>query len=334
MTVARNERDEAGSEGRGAGSEGRGAGSEGRGVGNGGREGGNDMREAGNGGAELRGRRRGPYDIYIVGLGIESVRHVTREAEAALRCSSHIYYVAAGFGFAEYFDSLGVPATDLHPAAYREGVPRVAAYDIMASTVLQAALENPPVSFAVYGHPMVYVYPSQAIVRAAAFLGLGAKVMPGISALDTILVDLGLDPGIQGLQMYDATELLVRKRPLQPDVPCLLWQVGAVETSLYTEGISRPERFTRLLNHLYEFYPPDHRVMSVYSSTHPLIPSQRETFTLREMPTHCGTLHQALTLYIPPVTLRPVLDTDLREQLESAEHLVAVTVAPPEDHGR
>ena len=53
-------------------------------------------------------------------------------------------------------------------------------------------------------------------------------MLAGVSSLDTMFIDLDLDPAYDGLQMYEATDLLVKQRPLQPDVPCLLWQVGAV----------------------------------------------------------------------------------------------------------
>lgn len=267
------------------------------------------------------------FDIYICGLGIQSIWHLTRETEAAFRRSKEILYLPAGYGVDEYLTQLAPRVTNLYPIGYREGVSRLRAYDAMTAAVLAAALDHPPVSFAVYGHPLVYAYPPQQILSVAPFLGLRVKVLPAVSALDTILVDLNLDPAMQGLQMYEATELLVRRRPLQPDVPCLIWQVGAVETSLYTEYESAPGRFTRILGYLLQYYPAEHEVVAVYSSTHPLLESRLDPFPLGEIEQHASGLHQGLTLYLPPVERRPILDEELLAQADSAEHLASIVTS-------
>src|SRR3712207_7666258 len=58
----------------------------------------------------------------------------------------------------------------------------------------------------------------------------------------------------------------LRRRPLLPDVPCILWQIGAVETVLHSTAPSTQARFRRLQDHLGEFYPEDHEVRAVFSS--------------------------------------------------------------------
>ena len=182
-----------------------------------------------------------PFDISIVGLGITVVRQHTREVEATIRRAKEVLHVGSvGAGTHEYLQTLCPRVTDLNATAYKPSRKRLEIWDRISAAVLQAALDHPPVVFAVHGHPMVYVYPSQQILRAAEALGLRTTVMPGISAFDTLCADLRLDPGMQGLQMYEATELLLRRRPLQPDVPCFLWQIGAVESTLHSEATSLP----------------------------------------------------------------------------------------------
>jgi uncharacterized protein YabN with tetrapyrrole methylase and pyrophosphatase domain len=266
------------------------------------------------------------FDIYIVGLGIVAVRHVTREVEAALRRSNEILFLAKAFGIDDYLRRMCPRVTDLHSAAYSEGGGRLNSYHVMAARVLDAAIKHPPVTFALYGHPMVFVYPSRQILEAAGILGLRVQVLPGISAMDCLFVDLALDPALEGLQMYEATDLLLRERPLQPDVPCLLWQVGAVETRLYTEARSRPERFTRIKNYLLRFYPPDHKVIAVYSATHPFARSHLTAFALNDIETVHEKLHQSVTLYVPSVTARPIANQQLLAQIDSVAHLEAMTL--------
>lgn len=265
------------------------------------------------------------YDLYIVGLGIAVMNHLTREVEEALRDSREVLFAAPSPDVASYLRTVCPRVTDLYPIAYKEGVSRLKAYDVMTAMVIDAALDHPPVTFGLYGHPLMLVYPSQQLVRAAEFINLRIKVLPGISSLDCMLVDLCLDPGLSGLQIYEATEVLARKRPLQSDAPCLLWQVGAVETNLHSESGSRPERFSRIKRHLLQFYPADHRIAAVYSLPHPLVGSQVDWFPLGEIDSHHQVLHQGITLYIPPASLRPVLDEELVRELDSVSHLKGIT---------
>lgn len=268
--------------------------------------------------------RRVEADIYVVGLGIKTVQHVTREAEHAMRNSNKIFYVDSGFGVQEYLATL-CPNVYSMLDRYEEGTDRRGAYHAMATTVLDAALDGGPVCFATYGHPQVYVYPTRLIREAAALLGLTVKVVAGISALDSILIDLDIDPGPQGFQMYEATDMLTRARPLQPDVPCLLWQVSAVETALYSQDRGTAERFMRLQNYLLRFYPPGHQVTMVLSSAYPLIESATETFALSGLAAYLAEHMQAGSLYLPPAGDRHVYDMDLVRDIFDPEHLKSVT---------
>lgn len=265
-------------------------------------------------------------DIYVAGLGIKGIDQVTKETETAFRRSTEILAVPTLPAVMTYLRGLCDNVTDLHPVSYKEDENRLNAYDTMSSMVLAAALDHPPVSFATYGHPLVYVYPTRQILQAAPYLGLTVTVLPAVSSLDTMLVDLDVDPAIDGFQMYEATDLLVRERPLQSDVPALLWQVGAVETVLYSSATNRSNRFERIREYLLRYYPPDHEVTAVYSSHHPLFDSSLVRFPLDEIEQHADQLHQGLTLYVPPVGKRGVVNRDLMAKIESIEHLRSITV--------
>ena len=142
----------------------------------------------------------------------------------------------------------------------------MSAYEHMAARVVEAALDHPPVTFAIHGHPLVAAHPPFLVLELAKALELAVEVLPGISAIDTILADLRLDPVVHGVQMYEATDLLLRRRPLQPDVPAIIWQIGPLETALHSDRVSKPERFTRFVGHLRQFYPARHEVVAIYCS--------------------------------------------------------------------
>jgi uncharacterized protein YabN with tetrapyrrole methylase and pyrophosphatase domain len=269
-----------------------------------------------------------PFDIYIVGLGIQGVRQMTREAEAAIRESTAVFVVDTGFGVHEYLRSLCPHIVDLLPL-YQEGKSRDIIYRKMAAAVIQAALQDAPVTFATYGHPMMFSFPPTLIRRAGALLGLRTHTMPGISALDTLILDLGFDPGTEGLQMYEATDILIRERPLQPDVPLLLWQVAAVETGLFTGARGNAKRFHRLQEYLLRFYPEEHQVTMALSSSFPLVDSLTESFPLRELATRLAIGSQSGTLFVPPASRRPVAQDQILQQAYDPGHLKEITSQAP-----
>lgn len=267
-------------------------------------------------------------DIYLVGTGILGVWHLTREAEACLTECRKVFLVDATYGVAQHIQSLGPEVINLLPE-YVEGESRLDTYRTMAAKVIDAALEDPPVSLAVYGHPSLLVYPTTLVRKASPHLGLLVHTVSGISSFDTMLVDLDLDPGLNGLQMYDANALVVENRTLDVEVPCLLLQVDAVETSFHTANQSRASRFDRLVEHLLRFYPPDHTVTNIRSASFPIFGPEKNSFPLIELGAQFSSRRLGGTVYIPK--LRDAgYDEDLVRNIFDRLHLNRITLPPRE----
>lgn len=77
-----------------------------------------------------------------------------------------------------------------------------------------------------YGHPGIFVYASHRAIRIALKQGLKAKMLPGVSALDCLFADLGVDPSYPGLQVLEATDFLVRNRKVLTDSHLVILQVS------------------------------------------------------------------------------------------------------------
>ena len=268
----------------------------------------------------------GPPDIWVVGLGTKAGVQITDETRDVLRSVQEVLFVDTGVGTRELLESLCPRVNSLFAKSYTETDARLNAYQHMALSVVEAALAHGPVAFAMQGHPVVGGYAPLLIHDLAISLGLRVRILPGLSHLDALFAELLLDPFVQGLQAYEATDLLLRRRPLRPDVPALLFQVGNVETRLHTARISRPERMHRLREHLERFYPPDHRVQAVFASPHPLAPSSGYTFALSHLGDYAHVIHPGVTLFIPPVVERPISDPILAKLVDSPSHLHSITV--------
>jgi tetrapyrrole methylase family protein/MazG family protein len=264
------------------------------------------------------------YDIYIVGLGILGYLQVTRETEDALSACRKVYYLHTEPYITRYLNRFDVDVEDLYPL-YEPGKSRLPTYHKMAEVVLQAAQEEPPVAFAVYGHPMMFVLPTRIIGEKALELNLRVKVLPGISALDCLMIDLNFDPGRNGLVQYDTTYALLYQPKLNPTVPCLLWQPGAVESAIHIITPSRPERFERLKAYLLQFYPADHMVAFAQSARNPLVYAQIIWVSIGGIPNAHETIHGLVTLFIPPASKPTIRDHELMRLLDDPAHLNAIT---------
>jgi len=185
----------------------------------------------------------------------------------------------------------------------------------MAAEVINAAKTGPPICFATYGHPLVYCYPAVLIQRPTKLLNLRVETLPGISSLDTLFVDLGIDIAADGMQMYEATDLILRRRPIQNDVTCILWQTNVVADPTYETDRRSAEHFLSLQNYLLEFYPPEHPITLVFSKTFPLLQSIIETYRVGTLAAELGRAPQGGNLYIPPLQRRAIEDHQLLEKL-------------------
>jgi len=264
-------------------------------------------------------------DLWIAGLGIQTATQMTREVEQAIRDSREVLYLDTGAATRQHLERLCQRVTSLFDESYREDRPRVNAYEHMAIRVIEAAIDRPPVTFAIHGHPLVAAYPPFLVMSMARALKLRVKVLPGVSALDTVFADLHIDPVVHGIQMYEATDVLLRRRPLQNDTPALIWQIGPLETALHSERASRPERFARFIEHLLRYYPARHEVTAIYCSPHPILPPKILRFAIEEMCQLADEIHAGFTMYVPPCVGRAVVDWQLASQLCSVDHLREIT---------
>lgn len=96
----------------------------------------------------------------------------------------------------------------------------------MAEAMLHPVRHGQNVVTIYYGHPGIFVYASHRAIQIAHKQGLKAKMLPGVSALDCLFADLGIDPSYPGLQVLESTDFLVRNRKILTDGHLVLLQVS------------------------------------------------------------------------------------------------------------
>ncbi len=214
---------------------------------------------------------------------------------------------------------------DLSPL-YAQNGDRVDTYKRMAAAALAAALEAPPAAFALYGHPMLLSLPSSICLRAAPQLGIRVRTLVAVSAFDCLMSDLGLDPVGMGVQMHEATDVLLYDRRLDPSIATVLWQVGVLGTRLHAGAASStPERLQMLVDHLLRFYPGTHPATLVASSVVPDQPAEIHRTSVELLPEASSLISVATTMYLPPAPDQAVVNPELASRLTSREYLASIT---------
>jgi precorrin-6B methylase 1 len=182
---------------------------------------------------------------------------------------------------------------------YAEGKRRTRSYREMIDAMLAEVRSGRRVCGVFYGHPGVFAQvPHHAIAQARAE-GFEAQMHPGISAEDCLYADLGIDPGTYGCQHYEASQLLLYRRRLDPSAYLVLWQIGVVgdrSVSRLKTGAAYRQLLLELLAE--EGYPLGHEVVVYEAATLPISEPRTERIPLSALVD--VELHLQSTLVVPP----------------------------------
>jgi uncharacterized protein YabN with tetrapyrrole methylase and pyrophosphatase domain len=222
---------------------------------------------------------------------------MTLEARATAAAADELLYLVPDPVFAAWLEGLNPRARSLHPL-YREGVPRTEIYEAIVGEIVGRVRAGADVVAAFYGHAGVFAFPSHEAIRRVRAEGRPARMLPGVSAEDCLFADLGVDPGAQGCQSYEATTFLVERRPVDTAAALLLWQISAIGEREYsaTPGFGGLDA---LVARLRERYPADHEVVVYEASPYPVAgPIVTRTPLGQLRAEHVTPLS---TLYVPPL---------------------------------
>jgi precorrin-2 methylase len=239
--------------------------------------------------------------LVIVGSGIRALAHFTQEAIGHIREADSVFFAVTE----------GVTAAfirDLNPRCYNLGLlygedkPRRTTYVQKAEAMLAAVRQGQRVVGVFYGHPGFFVTAAPRALAIARKEGYGARMLPGISAIDCLFADLGIDPSIEGCQIVDATDMLLRNRPLLASSHVVLLQVGSVGDAFYSVKGFKNNRRDILFERLIETYGPDHPSYHYVGATFPGLDSQiiKRPLSAYLDPKVRASISVVSTFYLPP----------------------------------
>jgi uncharacterized protein YabN with tetrapyrrole methylase and pyrophosphatase domain len=268
---------------------------------------------------ETQRRGAGPA-LVIVGVGIQWSSQTTLAARRAIERSDLVLCAITDGGAADWLREINGRAESF--AYPRNGRPRVDIYRAMVAKVIAALQEGKRVCAVFYGSPSVLTRPAHEALREARRQGYSACMLPGVSFLDCLFSDLGVDPGEGGCTLLEASQFLRTQRVIDPYTHLVLAQPAAIgqRAAVDVTNVLHIERALLLLQQkLTVLYGAAHRVLIYEAASHPLANFRADSLPLAELSR--AAVNECSTLYVPPIGLATPDDEMCRllEQLQSKD---------------
>lgn len=257
--------------------------------------------------------RRG--SLACVGMGMTLGSHLTPLARSHIE-QADVVFAGLSDGIVElWLQRMHPDVRSLQPY-YREGKSRLQTYREWVELMMTEVRAGKRVCGVFYGHPGIFAWSPHKAIAAARAEGFHAHMEPGISAEDCLYADLGVDPGRFGCQHFEASQLLLFERRIDPTAYLVLWQVGLVGDRSLARFQTGPAYRQVLVDLLSQDYPLDHEVIIYRGATLPIEKPRIRRVALRDLPDAPLTVEE--TVVLPPARiLQPNLA--IRERLAALD---------------
>lgn len=235
--------------------------------------------------------------LVLVGSGIQLGRDMTERTLSEIKLADQVYCLTDSVALA-WLKTIRGDVQSLHEC-YGDSKDRRQTYREMESIILQSVRAGKRVCAVFYGHPGVFADVPHGAINQARKEGYSAKMLPGVSAEDCVIADLGMDPGKYGMQSMEATQFLVYERQIDAAGMLLLWQVALSGDLSCKQFDTTQQRLQILVDKLSRWYPLEHEVILYEAATMSLHESRIERMELSALVD--ARMTQITTLVLPPV---------------------------------
>ena len=258
----------------------------------------------------------------MVGTGICVGNQTTKSAISHIKQADVVYAaVVDGLGLA-WLQRLNSNVVDLGEL-YRADKSRVDTYREMVDLMVAAVESGLRVCGAFYGHAGFFAWAPKQAVKVLRQKGYQAHMEAGVSALDCLVADLGLDPGEYGCVALETTQFLFYQQVLNPHCLVVLWQVGlAGDFEFKGQELKNNHRGLAILTEqLLTYYPPKHEVILYRAGVLAIETAKIEPLALENLPN--AEVCSLTTLVIPSIGLAPFDSKVLAKFAIDEQQLVA-----------
>jgi precorrin-3B methylase len=255
--------------------------------------------------------------LVCVGVGMTLGSHLTPLSRSYIE-SADVVFAATSDGIVElWLARMNANVRSLQPF-YSEGKSRAETYREMIAAMLTEVRAGKRVCGAFYGHPGVFAGVPHEAIEQARREGYGAHMEPGVSAEDCLYADLGIDPGRYGCQHYEASQLMLYRRRIDPSAYLVLWQVGVAGDRSLMRFATGAEYRRVLVDVLSRDYAPEHAAIVYKVATLPTQQPRIERTTIAQLPAIDIDMHA--TVVIPPARALQA-DEQVRERLAELDRV-------------
>lgn len=256
--------------------------------------------------------------LIIAGTGIKFLSHLTVEVKSVIEKSSCVVFLLNEPAIKNWITKNAKKYISMD-SVYFSSAQRVDSYAKIADEVLKYLQEHDDLCFLIYGHPTIFSSITSEIISKVTSQEVNIQMMPGISALDCLFADLNIDPGMSGLQSYDATEFIVYDHSFSVVSHLVLWQIAIIGKTEIVKNNEININFQKkavniLLRKLMEVYPSEHQIVLYVASQYPGFPFEAQYLKLKDL--NVVDIPRLATLYIPPVRKRQ-MNIDVCNQLKN-----------------
>ena len=237
------------------------------------------------------------HSLTILGSGIKSISHITIEGKAYIEKSEAVFYLVNEPILESWIQQQNPRAKSLN-FLYDKHPKRTDNYLAISHYIAKNVDSYNSVCLILYGHPSVFSDITTYTIEILENSEHNVCVLPGISAEDCLFADLLIDPASCGCLTYEATDLLLYQRPLNPASHLIIWQVGIIGALGNITNYDNSKGIELLTRYLEKVYPPKHKVTLYEAAQYPHFKSTIETIELYNFSQL--NLSPISTLYVPP----------------------------------
>ena len=239
-------------------------------------------------------------DLFLLGTGILSFFDITLYTQSVLKKCSTVFYLHDLPTLDQYLKKITAKPINLMPLYYLDGRDRGEIYKDIVSHVLEAVTKEQPVALLLHGNPILYSTISQRLLKECAERVIKIEVVPAMSCLDRIFVDLGVDIAERGVQIYEASRAIRTPIPIVNSVDLLILQIGPIHNpNAARNKAAAAEDALELKDYLERFYPPDHMTYIVESAVEIGYDTLVTPTRLAELEQAAERMTYTATLFIP-----------------------------------
>ena len=156
--------------------------------------------------------------IILAGSGVHDRLELTVETQRVIARYGKVFAIGMAAAPRALLKSMRVKVVDLDASFTAERPFEDIYSEVVAQLIEHTAVERPVVLLCPGNHLFLNSV-ARALVIEGRRLGLTVQILPGVSAIDVLINDIGVDVGLFGLQVFDAHWLVTNDLSLNSRAP-------------------------------------------------------------------------------------------------------------------